>query len=505
MIPWKHLLLPFAALVLLSSCNPGLPPSLQREARLENDRVASAHRQLTRAGDKLSSDLAQAPDLFRDSPEPASWKARLQAAQDKLRAAQSDSAEVTKLVERNRPDPRLAQLLAHERGLREAALQESQAVQNASAKWLDFHRDAPGFLANMNRQRESIRSFDFAPVTKAVEKAEQDWPAKKNVLENRLSALREIPKTAETEWQATENIRQQAAAGKAAGAQVATLIAEEDTLAGEANRLTNLNRDLQASSGQLYDSWDKVLTDLDTSHLGGETVYRERIKTVRTHFIDLPLKKSETKSDERWTDVSADSYHAVEKDLGMAIAHKDAGVFDSEAQNTPQPPGFGYVASPSVGSNQYGYWTHSGGNSFWTFLPQYLILRELLWNRDYRPVMANQYNAYQTAQRSGRTYYGQETPSSAPKYGTHGTFTQSHYASSRYVQSGGFSGSAYASRSAGQGSNFNKSRPAQSFGSGDSGGRRFGRQPGPTPSGQRFGRPGGARPSGRGFGGGRRR
>jgi hypothetical protein len=503
----NRFLLPLAGLLLLlSACNPGLAPSVQREVSLENDRVAQAQRQLTRSTQKLSDALARAPDLFRDSPEPAAWKARLSAAQDKLRSAQKEGAELSKIVERNRPDPRLAQLLAQEKGLREAALQESQTVESASAKWLDFHRDSAGFVANMTKQREAIRSFDFAPIDKVVEKAETDWPAKKTVLENRLSALHEIPKTAESEWQATASVREEAAAATASGGAVATLIAESDALTGEANKLNTVSRDLQASSGQLYDSWDKILTDLDDSKFGGEPLYRERIKTVRTHFAGLPLKNGETHSDERWTDVSEPSYKAVEKDLGMAIAHKDAGQFDTEALNTPQPPGFSYIAPPSVGSNQYGYWNHAGGTSVWTWLPEYLILRELLWNRDYHPVMVNQYNSYYTAQRSGRTYYGQETPNSPPRYGTHGTFTQTHYANSRYVQSGGFRGSAFASRGGVQDSNFNKSRSTPSVGSGDSNGRRFGRQPAARPSGQGFGgRPSGSRPSGRSFGGGRRR
>jgi len=64
----------------------------------------------------------------------------------------------------------------------------------------------------------------------------------------------------------------------------------------------------------------------------------------------------------------------------------------------------------------------------------------------YRPIVINEYNGYYNAQRSGRTWYGQETPASTPKYGSHGTFTEQRYAGSRYVQSGGFKGSAYASR-----------------------------------------------------------
>jgi hypothetical protein len=127
-----------------------------------------------------------------------------------------------------------------------------------------------------------------------------------------------------------------------------------------------------------------------------------------------------------------------------------------------------------------------------------LLLRELLWNHDYRPVMPADYGAYRMAQRSGASYYGQRTPASAPTYGSHGTFTQSHYAGSRYVQSGGFNGSAYASRGSAGSPQFGPH--AASAPSNSSSGMRFGRQPGSPPAGQRFGRPGGFRPSGRGFG-----
>ena len=153
-------------------------------------------------------------------------------------------------------------------------------------------------------------------------------------------------------------------------------------------------------------------------------------------------KKTEVSSDVAWTDVSPASYHAVENNLGMAIAHKDAGLYDSEAQGTAQPPGFAYIAPPSVGSNQYGYWTNNEHGSFWTFLPEYLIMRELLWGHSYRPIYVNEYNGYSSALRSGRTYYGRETPASPPRYGSHGTETEQRYAGSRYVQSGKATGRA---------------------------------------------------------------
>ena len=255
--------------------------------------------------------------------------------------------------------------------------------------------------------------------------------------------------------------------------------------------------ELRAECGQLYDSWDKILADLEVAHREGETVYSEKLSTVRTHYVDVAAKKTEVSSDNKWVDVPASSYRAVENDLGMVIAHKDAGLFDSEAQNNVQPPGFAYIASPEQGSNQYGYWSHSGGQSVWTFLPEYLLMRELLWGHSYRPIYVNEYNGFQLARRSGQTYYGQETPASPPKYGSHGTFTAQRYANSRYVQSGGYAGSAYASNRAAAPS----SRPESSFAprgedssagkrfGGSSGGEKFGSSKSGSSGGQRFGSP----------------
>jgi len=189
----------------------------------------------------------------------------------------------------------------------------------------------------------------------------------------------------------------------------------------------------------------------------------------------------------------------------MAIAHKDAGLFDSEAQTTAQPAGFAYIAPESQGSNQYGYWTHASSGTFWTFLPEYLILRELLWNHGYRPIAIEEYRGFRTAQNLGRTYYGRVSPASPPKYGTHGTFTQTHYANSRYVQSGGFRGSGYASHPdhspAGGFSAFRGDQRGAADNS--SAGHRFGSGVG-SPSGRRFGQAPRMPGVGRRFGGRRR-
>jgi hypothetical protein len=396
-------------------------------------------------------------------------------------------------------------------------MRDAASVEADANGWLDFEKNQPHYLAAMQREYDQIRAADLTPVSMVVDKAEHDWPAKKSALDERLAALQQSRKDADTQWTATESARQDSMAGKATGAEVATLILANDALTHDHNQLTRGADELRAQCGQLYDSYDKILADLEVAHRGGDLVYSEKINTVRTHYTDVATKKTETSNDTRWVDVSAPQYRAVQNDLGMVVGHKDAGLFDSEAQTTPQPPGFAYIAPPSVGSNQYGHWTHEGGQSVWVWLPEYLILRDLLWGHSYRPIYINEFNGYQTALRSGRTWYGQETPSAAPKYGSHGTFTQQRYSSSRYVQSGGYAGSGYANRSAGT----TASRPSPGFSprsepdenpgagkrfGGSSSGQRFGSGNKSPSSGQRFGAPRSApRSSGGMRFGGRRR
>jgi hypothetical protein len=436
-----------AATLLLTGC-AGLPRSLRQEIASENDKLEQAKKQLKRTEATIKESLAKKPDLFKGTPVETEWPARLGVAKSKLDRAEQTRRELEKVHSGDRQAVLKAEgLLSDEHRLRQAAIDEGVAVEGEANRWLDFQRNLPHYLARMQQEHDQIRTLDIAPVAQVVEKAERDWPGKKSDLDSRLNAIRSAPDRAEQQWQATASAREDAAAGKATGAEIATLIEADNTLADASTGLTRHADELRALSGQLYDSWDKILEDLEVTNEGRDAVYREKPKTVRTHFVDVAEKKTETSSDVKWVDVSPISYRSVERDLGMAISHKDAGQYDSEAQNIAQPAGYAYIAPPDVGRNQYGYWSHNSGGSFWTFFPQYLIMRELLWGRGaYQPVVINEYNSYSDARRVGKSYYGQETPTATPKYGSHGTFTQQRYANSRYVQSGGYKSSSYASR-----------------------------------------------------------
>jgi hypothetical protein len=452
----------------------------------EHDRLQQADRQLKRSGDTVRQELAGDPTLF---PE---WQGRLSGAQQKLTHAKADGAELDKAEKgpgNNEARQRAQRLLSEERDLRLGALRDSDAVEAEAAKWIDYKNNAPHYVAKVRDEYDAIHKTDLSKASAAVTQAEKDWPAKKADLDSRLDGLKKI--VASTDAKPALD-----------GMPVATLIQTDETLAAEQKQVTEGSDQIVAMTGQLYDSWDKILEDLDKRREGPDTVYREKVKTVRTHFADVAAKKTDVSSDVEWQDVPASSFQAVENDLGMAISHKDAGLYDSEATNVAQPPGFAYMATPEQGRNQYGYWDHTSAGSVWTWLPEYLIMRELFWGPRYVPVYVNEFNGYYTARNLGRPYYGTTTPAAPPKYGTHGSFTEQRYASSRYVQSGGFKGSAYSS-----GGPATAARPGPSaggfsrgFGEGEGAGSSAGKRFGGGPSeGKRFG---GAPPAGRRFGGG---
>jgi hypothetical protein len=128
-------------------------------------------------------------------------------------------------------------------------------------------------------------------------------------------------------------------------------------------------------------------------------------------------------------------------------------MYESEAEHTAQPAGFTYVAPPSQGSNQYGYWDRRDGQSFWVFYGQYALMRDLLWNYQYQPIPTYDWEGYRTYSSRHETYYGTDPrTNSAPRYGTQGSTTQSRYSTSSYAKGGGFKNSQYATKSGSYGS-----------------------------------------------------
>jgi len=421
-----------------------LPSGVRAQIDSERSALASAPKQVSAAQDAVTREVQSEPALFGGIAASQQWPATFQQASDALQSARGDMDELTRLEKQgHRSDQQRAQaLLSHERSLRTSALNRAAATQTEAAHWIEREHHLPTELQQMERSYQAIHSFDLAPLTDVVQKAETDWPEKKADLASRLEAVNGVVARSDSLWQSTAAARSQAASGDLSGLNLGALLSASDELNTSAAALPQKSEELKSLTGQLYDSWDKVLVDMETRGIGRARAYDQKIRTVRTHL-------GATTSEEQWVDVTPATYDAMRNDLGMAIEHKPAGKYDSEAEHVAQPAGFAYMAPPAQGSNQYGYWEHRDGQSFWVFYGQYALMRDLLFNHSYRPLPRDEWEDYHSWHTRGQTYYGRdfEAGGNAPKYGTNGTATQERYSGSSYAHSGGFRDSPYASKS----------------------------------------------------------
>ena len=250
---------------------------------------------------------------------------------------------------------RAESLLAREKQVRAAAVADAESVRKDAAHWVDLKQHLPQEVQDMERDYAGVHAVDLAAAAAAAQKAEADWPEKKNDLDSRLATARGILTRSDELWQSTTEARRAAAANDYTKVDFGTLFAAADTLKTGAADLPKQAEQLKTLSAQLYESWDKVLVDMETRGSGNAREYNQKIKTVRAKVADATGKAGTATSDEKWVDVSKAQYQAMEKNLGMAIEHKPAGKYDTESERVAQPAGFAYMAPPGQ-SNQYGHW-----------------------------------------------------------------------------------------------------------------------------------------------------
>jgi hypothetical protein len=437
--------------VLVGSALDRLPSSVRAQIDSERAALSSTRNQLQTERSQVATLVQSDAALFGAIPFGGAWSGRFDQAASGLDSASRDIDELTGLEKRNRHSDteRAKSVLESERNLRAESLAQAGAIQKEAAQWEDAKNHLPEHVTEMDATYHAVHAFDLAPVATAVTRAESDWPAKKPDLETRLEAERAIVTNDDKLWESTAGDRRKVAAGESSGVNAGALLAAAGTLKTSAADQAGQAAELQSLTGQLYTAWDKVLADMQTRGEGNAREYDQKILTVRTHFTNAAAKAGDTQSDEQWVIVGRPTYDAMRGDLGMAIEHKSAGLYDSEAEHVAQPAGMAYVAPPAQGSNQYGYWDHRDGRDFWVFYGQYALLRDLLFNHNYRPFDSYEYEGYRTERSRGRTYYGNDPERGTPKYGSQGTATQDRYSGSKYAQSGGFRSSQYASKPGG--------------------------------------------------------
>ena len=494
-----------------------LPRDVRGQIATERSAYGAAQSTVKAAREELANDLAKEAALFGALPSAKEYGARLEHADSSLGSAGRDLEELAKLEKANRraDRDRAVTLLAHVKPLRTGAVADAEGVRKDATHWIELKQHLPQEVQEMERDYRAIQAVDLAGASAAVQKAGQDWPEKKADLDSRLSGAKEMAAQSDELWRTSADARRAAAANDVAKVDFAGLFAAADALKTTATELPKQNEQLKTLSAQLYQSWDKILADMEVRGVGNAKEYDQKIRTIRTTVADATGTPGASASDEKWVDVTRAQYEAGEKNLGMAVEHKAAGKYDTESERVVQPAGFAYMAPPGQ-SNQYGHWDHHDGRDFWVFYGQYALMRDLLFNHQaYRPFERYEYYDYRTYQQRNQTYYGRDATTSAPKYGTSGTTTQEHYSGSTFAKGGGFKDSKYASKAGGyRDSQYstpmmrdpNADHSARKFGTGGSSSRqaepsapRSYRQS-PTPY-----RPSAPRSPGRSFGSPRRR
>jgi hypothetical protein len=475
-------LLVAAIVVVLFAGLDSLPREVKAQIATERTAYAAAQKQVDSAKAEIDRDRSQEPVLFSAIPSAGAYNDRLERGQSMLTSAGRDLTDLAALEKRNRRSDRdqANNLLKHVKQVRESATTEIEAVRKDAAQWVDRKQHLPQSAADMERDYKAVQAVDLNRLATVVQKAQADWPEKKSDLDTRLAAVRATASRADQAWQSSADSRKAATANDAGKIDYAAFFGAADTLNTAATDLPKQMDGLKTLTGQLYDSWDKILVDMRSNDGRNE----QQIRTVRTHVADPSAKGGETSSDEKWVEVSRAQYQAMERDLGMAIEHKPAGKYDIESERVAQPAGFAYMAPPGQ-TNRYGYWDNSGGHSFWVWYGQYALMRDLLFNRGYRPIDPYDYYGYRTYYERRQPYYG-EAPGGGFRYGTGGATTQERYSGSTFAKSGGFKDSKYASKPGGFGSSKYASqgdnRSGQSFGRQASPPSDRGFRPSPAPS-----------------------
>ncbi len=361
------------------------------QSRLNSDRSTFVERRAD-----LERTLAAEPELFASRKE--QWAGRLDRAQSRLAAAVAEAATLDQLAKANRrtdSDKARASLSKLEQ-LRTQADGDLNVVRSEAQRWLSYKRDLPKRLEQMQSQADAIRTFDPESATARVQKAIVDWPAKKDDLQARVTALATLKEQGLKTWESTAGERQKATANDVAHLDYATLFDSADKLDQTAKQLKDDAEADNRLADQLYSSWDKVL--VQTEQQNG---HRRLVRTIRTTYPDATLQNPSVSKEDRWEDIDASQFEKAERNEGMVVARKAAGKYDSEAEQVVQPPAYAYVAPPGQ-SNAYGSWN----NGVWNWLPQYLILSQLLQSGSRYPVTSGDFDAYQNARRRGDTWYG---------------------------------------------------------------------------------------------------
>ena len=376
-----------------------LPRSLKASVASAAARVAADRTAFAQERSAVERALQQEPALFRNTA--AAWRGRMEQAQARITQAEAELAALRKIAQEDRREDtaKVEQGLARLESMRAGGVQEAKGIRAEAERWLSYKQNLPAQLEAMGADYQAIQSLDPESATAPARKAMLDWPAKRSDLEQRLAALAEMKARAQQVWEGSSATRAEAATANSESIDYPALFTSADQVRQLARQTREGADAINQLAGQLYVNWDKLLLEVEED--------KQKVRIVRTRFPDATLQNGQPSQEEKWEPMQRAQAADAERNVGMVIARKPAGKYDSEVESALQAPGYAYVAPPGQ-ANAYGSWN----NGVWSWLPQYMLLSHMLRGPSYPPITMGDYGSYQSARQRGDVYYGGATRTS---------------------------------------------------------------------------------------------
>lgn len=424
------------ALILTLTGRGGLDARTRTLLEVESTSYPRAEDQFTAQREAIAGSLTDAPALFRRKSR--QWELSLETAAARLDEGKTSLRGAAELARENRGElrPKIETALLGAREARIFALAESATIEGEIERLLELREDREKTVSDARADFEAIQAMSLSETESRVDRAKRDWPPKEADLGRRLSGLLATKESAGEAW----NTVRAEDAKASDDIDLIALASASDLLRRGLIDLSEANAHLAALVSQLYISWDKILVDMSIEE-GEEVTFQHKYRTVR---VTAGEGEAPNPPSEKWEAVSRADYERHKENLGMTVASKPAGLYDSEIDAAAaQPAGFAYIATPEEGRNEYGQWRRDDrGNSFWEFYGKYAFMRSLFWGPMYSPIHMGDYRGYRRSYDAGRSYYG-TSRSGVKQYGSSAQKTRTRLASSRYVGNDGFKGSRY--------------------------------------------------------------
>lgn len=453
-------------MLALSACGE-ISKDIKQQAEQAKASAAKAQGKIDTVEKEMQAALS-GPEADYLKKYSAEWPKWIKSSKSMLAAAQSDIAELDKVLERNKPEegPKVVNLIREIRNKEELATSQANKVSARIEELLRFKKESDKLIARADNDHStavkmlSKEDSSYAQLLAGVQESQTKYPDKKGDLEKRWQQIVHPETGLLGVVQANLNlINKESAKGAPDYGKIGDASNKINEIA--ATTIPVAMKELQQRVNELNHGYEKIIHDLkkipryivlysDYSNCDwcGPDETQEVTKDVYDGIVlykdsnswqGRPVSRMSRKgwyyAEEKWIDydyfvryrmvtdggenigdwenVSEEFYENNFDNVGMAVESKPRGRYASEKAVGVRPPGYEYVGNP-----HYGQWR---GDS-WAFYPRYSYMPGLFWGAAGVIIYRSGWNHWYGGYRSpGGRYYGQPYYGRQGQFGTFGT------------------------------------------------------------------------------------